>query len=216
MSQQVNLYNPAFERKRDLSSLTGSVLAWSLTLAAVVIVFMAMELRSGRLQRELTQLTSERETTQAEMAKLAGQLAARKPDPALAVEITRLELGVASRREVMSTLHGGVIGDRRGFSAHLQAFARQSFTGLWLTGLTVASAGQDVVLEGRATKPDMVPTYLQRLNGEEIMKGHAFAELEMRRPEAANGAAQIEAQFVEFRLATLPLADSSTKPAIRR
>ena len=95
------------------------------------------------------------------------------------------------------------------FRGHLSAFARQSFSGIWLTGLRVAAAGQDVVLEGRAVRPELVPNYLQRLNQEDVMQGHAFAELEIRRPEAADKA-QGQARFVEFRLATLPESDTTS------
>jgi len=53
-----------------------------------------------------------------------------------------------------------------------------------------------------------VPSYLQRLNREEVMQGHAFAELEMRRPDSKGGAAGAEATYIEFRLSTLPLASA--------
>lgn len=204
MSQQINLYNPAFERKRDLLTLPGSAAAWAIALAVAVVAVVAMDVRTGNLEHQLKQTIAEREAAQADMAKLAGQLAARKPDPALATQIQKLEQGVASRKEVMSTLQGGVIGNTQGFSGHLQAFARQSLAGLWLTGLKVAGAGQDVVLEGRATSPDLVPAYLRRLNREEIMQGHVFAELEIRRPDKETDVPPRAMQFIEFRLATSP------------
>ena len=209
MSQQINLYNPAFERKRDLLTLPGSAAVWAIALAVTVAAAVAMDVRTGNLEHQLEQANAEREAAQANMAKLAGQLAARKPDAALALQIQQLEQGVASRKEVMSTLQGGVIGNTQGFSGHLHAFARQSLAGLWLTGLKVAGAGHDVVLEGRATSPDLVPAYLRRLNREKIMQGHVFAELEIRRPEKENDVPPRVPQFIEFRLATLPATATS-------
>ncbi|UCH48384.1 MAG: PilN domain-containing protein [Betaproteobacteria bacterium] len=203
MSQQINLYNPAFERKRDLLSFPGAVAAWGAALGLVIVVMLALTLRSSNLEHKLAQTAAERDAAQADMTRLAAQLAARKANPELAAEVHRLEAALASRKEVMSTLRGGVIGDTRGFSAHLAAFARQSFSGLWLTGLKVANAGQDVVLEGRAMRPELVPNYLRRLNREEVMRGHAFAELEMRRPVSAEAAVQAQAKYIEFRLSTL-------------
>ena len=207
MSQQVNLYNPAFEQKRDLLSFRGAMTAWSAALAIVIVVLLALELRGSQLEHDLAQASAARDATQVQVTALAGQLAARKPDTELAARVKKLEHGLAGRREVLSTLQAGVIGDTRGFSAHLTAFARQSFAGLWLTGLKVAGAGQDVVLEGRATRPELVPGYLQRLNREEVMRGHAFAELEMRRPDRDGDKSQATARFVEFRLSTLPEAE---------
>jgi len=210
VSQQINLYNPVLERKRDLLSFPGAVSAWGLAAAVVLIVMLAMVVRTSNLEHNLAQATAERDSAQSEMNRLAGQLAARKPNPGLAAEVARLEQGVASRMEVMSTLQAGVIGDTHGFSKHLAAFARQSFSGLWLTGLKVASAGQDVVIEGRAIRPELVPSYLQRLNREEVMQGHAFAELEMRRPDSQDKTARADAKYIEFRLSTLPMAGAVT------
>ena len=215
MSQQINLYNPAFERKRDLLSFPGAVSAWGLAAAVVLVVMLAMVVRTSNLEHNLVQATAERDSAQSEMNRLAGQLAARKPNPGLAAEVARLEQGVTSRNEVMSTLQAGVIGDTHGFSKHLAAFARQSFSGLWLTGLKVASAGQDVVIEGRAIRPELVPSYLQRLNREEVMQGHAFAELEMRRPESQDKTARADGKYIEFRLSTLPIAGSATAQGAR-
>jgi len=205
VSQQINLYNPAFERKRDLLSLPGVVAASSVALGVVVVAMFAILVRSGNLEHNLLQASAERDAAQSEMTRLAGQLATRTPNPGLAAEVARLERDLAGRQQVMSTLQAGVIGDTHGFSAHLTAFARQSFSGLWLTGLKVAGAGQDVVLEGRAIRPELVPDYLQRLNGEEVMRGHAFAELEMHRPESQDKNLRTEAKYIEFRLSTLPL-----------
>ncbi|KPK33764.1 MAG: hypothetical protein AMJ66_05000 [Betaproteobacteria bacterium SG8_40] len=206
MSQQINLYNPAFEHKRDLLSLSGATAAWSLAAGLVIVVMLVMSMRTSNLESELARASAERDAALSEMNRLSGQLASRKSDTRLAAEVAQLEAEVSSRKEVMSTLQGGVIGDTTGFSQHLSAFARQSFSGLWLTGLKVSGAGQHVVLEGRAIRPELVPSYLQRLNREEVMQGHAFAELEMRRPDSKSNPAGADAAYIEFRLSTLPLA----------
>ncbi len=55
MSQQINLYNPDFERKRDLLSLPGAVSAWGVSALVVVIVVVAMSIRTGNLEHSLVQ-----------------------------------------------------------------------------------------------------------------------------------------------------------------
>ena len=210
MSQQINLYNAAFAPRRDLLSLSGLATAWGMAVLVIVVAMLATGVRTSNLEHNMVQESRTRAAAQAEMTRLATQLSSRKSDPQLAAELSRLEYGLASRKEVMNTLHAGVIGDMQGFSGYLEAFARQSFSGLWLTGLKVASAGQDVVLEGRAVRPDLVPGYLKRLKREEVMQGHSFAELEMRQPDA-NGTAGRHAQpeYVEFRLSTLATVGSA-------
>jgi hypothetical protein len=204
LSQQINLYNEAFARKRDLSSLSGLATAWGIAALVVIVALLTTAVRTSNVRHNLMQESQVRDAAQTEMTRLASQLTARKSDPGLAAELVRLENGIASREEVMSTLHAGVIGDMQGFSEYLEAFARQSFSGLWLTGLKVASAGQDVVLEGRALRPELVPDYLQRLNREKVMQGHSFAELEMSRPDSKEANKwQARPNYVEFRLSTL-------------
>ena len=206
MSQQINLYNPEFAPKRDLTSLSALAIAWGLAILVVTGAILTTTVRLNDVKHKLVEEALARQVAQAEMTRLATQLSVRKPDLKLASELTRLEHGLASRAEVMNTLHAGVIGDVRGFSEHLEAFARQTISGLWLTGLKVSSAGQDIVIEGRATQPELVPGYVKRLNREKIMQGHAFSELEMRRPESSDGVKRkTHLKYIEFRLSTLPV-----------
>jgi len=215
VSQQINLYNADFAPKRDFSSLPALATAWGLAVLIVVAAVFVTTARLDKLKQNLVQESQARVVAQTEMTRLATQLAARKPDPELVAELGRLEDGLASRNEVMRTLHAGVIGDIQGFSEHLEAFARQTLSGLWLTGLEVSSAGRDVVIEGRATQPELVPGYVRRLNREHVMQGHAFSQLEMKRPESASGSKQhSQSKYIEFRLSTLPgVADARLRGA---
>ena len=143
-------------------------------------------------------------------------MAARRHDPRITEEVARLELEVKGRQEVMEVLHSGGLGDTRGFSDHLKAFARQSFEGVWLTGLSIATAGRDVSVEGRALQAAYVPGYLKRLNGESAMQGHPFSELVIEEP-APDPAAKtpVRANYVEFRLTTKPDMGSASRAGAR-
>ncbi|MEX0958089.1 MAG: hypothetical protein WDZ63_02265 [Burkholderiales bacterium] len=199
--QQVNLYNPAFERKRDLLSLPGVAAVWGITLTIIVAGVVFSDMRASAAGRQAEQESRARAALQADMSRLVAQAAARTADPALAGELQRLNTQLESRHLVMDSLRRGVIGNTEGFSEYLRAFARQSLDGLWLTGLSVSGAGQEVVLQGRALQPELVPGYVKRLNRERIMKGHAFADLQMNRPPTETPSES--ARFIEFRLATL-------------
>ena len=77
MSQQINLYNPAFEHKRDLLSLTGAASAWGLAAGVVIVVMLAMSMRTSNLEGDLAQASAERDAALSEMNRLSAQLAAR-------------------------------------------------------------------------------------------------------------------------------------------
>lgn len=201
--QQINLYNPAFEAQPALLSFQGAVAAWvAITLLVVAIaVYQMISLRSVEQQeRELARQVA---AAQADTQRLGSEMASRRRDSRIAEEVARLEAEVRGRQEVVGMLRAGALGDTRGFSEHLKAFARQSFEGVWLTGLSIATAGRNVSVEGRALQAAYVPGYLKRLNGESAMQGHPFSELVIQEP-APDPAAKppVRPNFVEFKLTT--------------
>jgi hypothetical protein len=210
--QQINLYNPIFEARRDLLSFKGVAAVWLLVAVLTIAVagYQIISLRSE--ERQESDLAQKVAAAQADAQRLGGQMASRQRDPRVAEEVTRLEGEVKGREEIMAVLHAGGIGDTRGFSDHLKAFARQSFDGVWLTGLSIATAGRDVSVEGRALQAAFVPGYLKRLNGEAAMQGHPFSELVIEEP-APDPAAKnpVRPNYVEFKLTTRAVAGSQTK-----
>ncbi len=212
MPQQINLYNPAFEARRDLLTFKDAVAGWLLIAALTVAVagYQMMSLHS--LEQQERDLAQKVAAAQADAQRLGGQMASRQRDPRIAEEVALLEAEVKGRQEVMEVLRAGGLGDTRGFSDHLKAFARQSFEGVWLTGLSIATAGRDVSVEGRALQAAFVPSYLKRLNGEAAMQGHPFSELIIQEP-APDPAAKnpVRPNYVEFKLTTKPVAASQSK-----
>ena len=89
------------------------------------------------------------------------------------------------------------------------ALARQSTSGLWLTGLTMPGAGESLVLAGRTHSPELVPGYLQRLSGERTLAGLQFEIFQMARPvrtaaDAEKGVAEVLEPYVEFEVRSKP------------
>jgi hypothetical protein len=208
---QINLYNPAFEEQRALLSFKAAAIGWG--AIAVLIVVWAVYERTGLqdVVRQNQDLTAQISAGQAEAQSLAGRLAGRKQNLEVTAEISRLEKEILGRQDVMAVLQSGRLGDTKGFSEHFKAFARQSFEGVWLTGLQIGAGGRDMVMEGRALQADQVPRYLKRLNAETAMQGHPFSELMIQLPKAEEGAKAAKPWYVEFRLATKPGAPASPK-----
>ncbi|HEX4984687.1 MAG TPA: hypothetical protein VFV71_01315 [Burkholderiales bacterium] len=203
MPQQINLYNAAFEPRRELLTFRNAAAGWAVTAALAALCAAYAGVRLNATEQQSRAASQQLAAAQADAQRLAGELAARKHDPHVTEEVARLEEEVRGRHEAMDVLRAGGLGDTRGFSDHLKAFARQSFDGIWLTGLSIATAGRDVALEGRATQAAFVPGYLKKLNGESAMQGHPFSELLIQEP-AADPASKGDARrdYVEFRLAT--------------
>jgi hypothetical protein len=87
----------------------------------------------------------------------------------------------------------------------LRAFARVSVEGVWLTRIQFAKGKGELSILGRATRPELLPAYLERLRSQEALRGREFGRLEVLRPSAAakaDGAAG--ARVVEFMLSSAP------------
>lgn len=212
MPLQINLYNPAFEAQRALLSFKGAVTGW-VAIAALVVVIAGYQMISMRaMEQQNRDLVRQVATAQADALRLGSEMTSRRHDPRVNEEVARLEEELKGRQEVMAVLRAGGLGDTRGFSDHLKAFARQSFEGVWLTGLSIATAGRDVSVEGRALQAAYVPGYLKRLNGERAMQGHPFSDLVIQEPAHDPSAkTPVRPIYVEFKLTTKP--DSSALKA---
>ena len=203
MPQQINLYNPAFKAQRSPLSLRSACAGW-LVVAVLLFAFAGYQKLSLHwLQNEERDLGQKLAAAQVEAQKLGREVGSRRRDPRIEEEVNRLEQEVKGRHEVMHVLHAGGLGNTRGFSDHLKAFARQSFDGVWLTGLSIGTSGKEISVEGRALHAAYVPSYLKRLNGESTMQGHPFSELLIEEPPADPAAkTAVRPNYVEFKLTT--------------
>jgi hypothetical protein len=116
-------------------------------------------------------------------------------------EIAELEQALAGRARVQEILSRGIFSNTEGFSPYFTAFARRHVAGVWLTGVDITGAAEQMTLAGRATEPSLVPRYLQRLSSEKRLSGIEFHVFQMSRPETGS---KTQAPFVEFLVKTGP------------
>jgi hypothetical protein len=210
MSQQINLYNPLFEPRREWMSFNVAATTVLAVLALIAVGSIAANWRHNSLVRQEQAAAQRLAGAKEEMTRLANQLGSRQKDPQLLAELDRAQAELKSRDEVVAVLQGGELGNTAGYSEYLRAFARQSIEGLWLTGFSISGAGHHVVIEGRTVRADLVPDYLQRLNRERILQGSTFAEMQMQQPVRDPGDKKSSAPaYLEFKLATA--ADAGQK-----
>jgi hypothetical protein len=188
MSQQINLFNPAFlQRKKSFSAAT---MLQALALIAVGTIafagYAAYKVQGLAAVAAQTELQFAAQRTQ--LAALAKELGPQGSGGTLAEEITKTEARLNARRELLTTLRTGELGNVEGFSKYLAAFARRRIDGVWLTALTVGGDENDMVVRGRALRPELVPSYLRALNGEEVMRGRRVTELSLTANREAIGA----------------------------
>ncbi|MDX9741159.1 MAG: hypothetical protein RBT81_08275 [Gammaproteobacteria bacterium] len=191
MAQQINFYDARLERRRDWLALH-----YVAGLAGVLVVLVGV---SGYLARmDLPALTAQATTAESQLkaareqiATLGARAANRKPDPRLEQELEASRTLLGARSEVLGTLRRSLGPDAHAFADYLRGFARQSVSGLWLTGFSIAAGdqGRGIEIRGRTTDPALLPEYIRRLNREAAFQGQTFAALKLEAAKSAKPAA---------------------------
>lgn len=201
MSQQINLFSPIFLTQKKYFSAHTMAQALGLIALGSLAFFAYAFWQTAGMTRQAADTTRRLALEQARLERVGANYAPRGKSQLLQQEIARLETQMRARAEVLELLKGGEFGRTAGFSEYLRAFARQTVNGLWLTGFNIK--GNDMQISGRTLQPELVPTYLQRLQREPAMQGKAFANLEMAIPQtepANKGAPATPPRYVEFTL----------------
>jgi len=185
MSQQINLYNPRFEKQKRyltapaLAILLGTALFGSLALAV------AARSRVTTLEVEAAQVATQLQAAESRKQAALTALVPRAKDPAVAVQVTQTETENRALHGVANILEQNRVGSPHGYSAYFQALARGRVSGLWLTGVQIDGAQADIGLRGRALQAELLPGYLNGLAREPVLQGKAFGHVEIARPVAA-------------------------------
>jgi len=221
MAQQINLFDPALLRKRDWFALSNVVMGAG--IAAVLVFAAGFVARSGLPAMQAQAATGETQlkAMREQVLVLGQRVADRKVDPRIEQELATARQLAEARGIVLHTLRQGLEADVPPFADYLRGLARQSMTGLWITGFVWDAASGSMEIRGRTTDPSLLPEYIRRLNREPTFRGHAFAALKVAAGKlepavgtAAKSAAPIEATqkalFHEFTLVPVKTGEAGT------
>jgi hypothetical protein len=207
LSQQINLFNPAFrtQRKRFTTPLLVAGLGLLVIAIGAATVFGHVKVR--QLEHSVAAGKAVLARQQAAQAALAADLAPRPRDPGLDAQLARLQAEIAALHQAEQILRSGALGDHAGYAGYFRAIAQQSVPGVWLTGLRIAGAGNDIEVRGRALQAAAIPGYIAQLQDRPAFQGKTFAALAVGPAAAAAGAVQdgpdgpaAPPRFVEFSL----------------
>ena len=206
MSQQINLYSPLFRKQKKVFSALAMLQAMALVVAGVIGFYAYIALQSSLLEINVAD-AEQRLRSEIERLKVYG--AGESPE-ALAKTLGErrkvLEATLAERHRTTQALAESGLGRNEGYSGALRALARLSMDGLWLTRIQFAEKDGEVAIAGLATHPERVAAYLERLRGEEALRGQAFSRLEIRRPPSGE-----RPGVVEFLLSSSPAGRQEKK-----
>lgn len=189
MSQQINLYNPQFERKRKLFGAAAMTQSLLLLVVGVLALSYYGQRHVAALQAEAVSGASRLDKKKRELEAVNIEFAARQKSPELQAELADAESQLAALQRIADAVERGDLGNASGYSEYFRAFARQRVDGLWLTGLAITGAGCEIAVHGRATDPSLLTGFLAQLTREKILQGKAFGSLQIDQSAAAPQAA---------------------------
>lgn len=194
MIQQVNLYT---DELRPTKEPLQARAAGGLLIVLLVFLILAggfAHWESGNARESQQAMQAQVNALQDELAALEQTVAAKVEDPDLVNVMRELDQAVQQRRLVLSQVESLVLTDGGYFSAYLEALARQTLDGLWLTTIDLGRSASDIRLTGQTRAGERVPEYLQRLSNEPAFNGSEFHTFTLDRGE--------EGRLIHFRVAT--------------
>lgn len=204
MSQQINLFNPIFLKQKKVFSAKAMAEALGVLLAGGLALVMYGQQRVAVLEKDAAAAKAQLVLKEARQAMVNAEFAPRQPSRELETQIAQAEAQLRALHAVAGVLQRGELGNKTGYADYFKAFARQNVDGLWLTGVSIAGAGTDIGVRGRALEPTLIPGYIKRLTRESVLQGKSFASLNISQPQlkGADGATEPPAAvpFVEFSL----------------
>jgi hypothetical protein len=207
MSQQINLFNPIFLKQKKTFSAVNMLDALAVLLVGVAVFYGYASIETLNLDRQSVETARQYNQSKARLLETSARYAPKKIDAALEAEVNNLQAQLSARKATFNNLGIGLPSNDASYAEYLRALARQSFAGLWLTGFKVGKGGAELEIIGRALQPELVPSYIHRLNQERAMQGRAFDSLSMTQREGPLPAdasrpagAPASYSYTEFRL----------------
>jgi Tfp pilus assembly protein PilN len=203
VTQQINLYNAAFQKKDKPFSARTMSASLALLAAGLIALYGFAALQTRSVERAAAQMAEQLKTQRDQLAKLA-KVPVRMPAKGLEAEIGKLEAEVKARQTTLQALGTGELGNTTGFSEFFAALGRQAIPGVWLTSMTIGESGNQLLVQGRALRAELMPQFLRALSKEPVMRGRRVTEMKL----AARSDDKKQA-FIEFSLAApLELAEA--------
>lgn len=199
MSQQINLFHED-KHKSGINFLVLNMLqGLGVILLCALLFYGYTAYQNTQLQQQLEQANKSLAAEQVRLAGLAAEFSQQRSGLTIEQELKKVAAEAAAQREIINALKSGVIGNTKGYSEYMEAFARQTLNGLWLTGFSIDGDATQMSLSGAALSPELVPGYIMRLNNEKVMRGKTFASLQMQLPKVDAGK-PVTTKYLEFSL----------------
>ena len=190
MSQQINLFNPLFLKKKRYFSFATMAQSLGVLLVGLAAFYGYARYQETILEDEGKAATIAFDAEKARLAKFTAEFAPANAQQDIDKAIGAAKAEITNKQAVIAQLQSGVLGNTKGYSDFLGAFARRAQPGVWLTSIQIGPGDESLSITGRALQGEQVSTLLTQYRAEPALKGRPFNGVTIAR---ASG-------YVEFRL----------------
>lgn len=204
MSQQINLFNPLFLKKKRYFSAATMAQAFGVLVVGLAAFYGYARYKETLLKVEAESATRAFEAEKARLSKFTAEFAPGKGRSEIEKAIEAARTDIAGRQALLGQLQGGALGNTRGYSEFLAAFARRTQQGVWLTNIQIGPGGDSLAITGRALQGDLVSALLAQYRLEPALKGRPFNGISIVSNTSGQAGADGSAlpAHVEFRLSS--------------
>lgn len=187
--QEVNLYTAEFHAPVEFLSLTKTVVLWGVAVLAVLGWALAQRYVEGHAQDRLSQAQAAVAAAEHQLSATQMRLASHVPAPDLVAGAARATREAEAKERLLAALAQGAPLLRQGFSTAMTELARRPVPGLWLNQIRIS--GADLALAGETREAELVPRYVERLDGAAGFASQAYTRLRIDR-QAVDGVLSFE------------------------
>lgn len=179
MAQQINLFNPVFLQKKKHFSAVTMLQALGLLLAGILAFFGYATYETRKLTGIADNSRKQLQVQSEQVLQFTREFSPQGRSKALEDELARAGAQLKQREDLIALLRTGALGNTDGFARYLNALARETMPGVWLTSFSIGGDEAELQLGGRVLRAELVPAYVRALNREEVMRGRRITEMRL-------------------------------------
>lgn len=181
--QQINLYQPRFQRELKSFTFGTLVLLMCIAIAAMGALSGYGHWQKRELQKQWLAVEKQRTELQSRVDHMRQMLPEPSVNQQFEQQLERLQIERQTGYALLNVLEGRIQNESLGFSAFFEGLARQSEPGIWFESIELNRASDYTALTGKVTDPQLLPQFLQKLENEESFRNKAFRVVKMQRDE---------------------------------
>lgn len=174
MKQEVNLYQVEKKRFKFSFNFRETTLIFAAFFSVLFVVTTVNLVNHYIVEREYNTLDKEQQAKAQKLQVIAGSVPKEKTRNEIIEEVKNYEEQNRLKTNILGVLADAVATTTKPYSEYLDALARRTVPGLWLTHFSIKDEGNNLSFEGKTLNPEYVPMLIAGLGNESVFSNKTF------------------------------------------